>query len=87
MRGYRLKKEWDVKVKTGTFSKRDIGGMIQIEKKFKKKNQIKIRVTIDESEEDILFTAWSPKPKKEVPPELFVELEKILEKTLEKLKK
>jgi len=85
MKGYKLKKEWDVQEKTGILSRRDIGGMLQVEKKFKKKHQIKIKTKIDE--DDILFSAWSAKSKKEIPPELIVELEKILEKTLEKIKK
>lgn len=85
MKGYKLKKEWDVQEKTGILSRRDIGGMLQVEKKFKKKHQIKIKTKIDE--DDIVFSAWSAKSKKEIPPELIVELEKILEKTLEKVKK
>lgn len=84
MKGYRLKKEGDIVLKTGLISKTDIGGWLKVEKKIPKKTLIKVRCAA--KEDDIIFTVSSAKQKKDIPPELLVELESLIEKTLQKLK-
>jgi len=89
MKGYRLIREWNIQPKKGMISRRGIGGMVKIEKKFKDKHLIKhlIKIMCCIDEDDVVFRAWSAKPKKQIPPELIAELENLTEITLEKLKK
>ena len=84
MKGYRLKREGDIVLKTGIISKMDIGGWLQVEKKIPRKTLVKVQCLA--KEDDIIFTVSSAKQKRDIPPELFVELESLIEKTLQKLK-
>lgn len=83
MKGYRLKKEGDIVLKTGIISKIDMGGWLKVEKKIPSKTRIKVQCR--KEDEDIIFTVSSAKQKKEIPPELLVELESLIEKTRQKL--
>ena len=83
MKGYRLKKEGDLVLKTGIITKIDMGGWLKVEKKIPTKTLIKVQCKREE--EDVIFTVSSAKKKVDIPSELLVEMENLIEKTRQKL--
>lgn len=82
LKGYKLKKEREVKAKSGAISRRDIGGWLNVEKKMGKK--YKLRIKCAAPDEDISFQIWARKDE-EIPPEMIAELEKAANKVKDKL--
>ena len=82
LKGYKLKKEKDVKVKAGVIARRDVGGWLNIEKKMGKK--FKLRIKCAAPDDDISFQIWARKDVV-IPPEMIAELEKAAIKVKEKL--
>ncbi|MHA1381875.1 MAG: hypothetical protein ACTSRG_26185 [Candidatus Helarchaeota archaeon] len=87
MKGYTLKKEWNLKESVGGKiigrQKVDYGGGIEIEKKVGKKYKVKLEFRA--VDEDIRITSWSSKAKDEVSPVISEELQKLVEKVKGKI--
>ena len=84
LKGYKLKKEREVKAKAGKIARRDIGAWLNVEKIMGKK--YKLRIKCAAPDDDILFQIWARKDE-EIPPEMIAELEKAAIKIKDKLSK
>lgn len=88
MKGYKLKTEGDIVLKKGFLfeTKTNIGGWIKVEipKTLLPKRTL-IKVQCQSEGNDLIFTASSARQNVEIPPEFLIELESLIEKTLQKI--
>ncbi|MHA1300721.1 MAG: hypothetical protein ACTSO9_14995 [Candidatus Helarchaeota archaeon] len=87
IKGYSLKKEWNLKESVGgkVIGRRsvDLGGGIEVEKKVGKKYKVKLEFRA--VDDDIRLTGWPSKAKEEISPVIIEELQKMADKVKGKM--